>query len=442
MKANHRVVIAILSIVLLITTIVMAPFTGKRKAKADDNESPFALNVNSENLPEGFFENQAEACEITGRFFEYLRNTYGATFDDSVYTVCGVRAESFPSYYAGNYINTEGRLVVQIAEAFYSPDYKESAWYQEFVDIVGTENFYRHPMKYSFSELVNAISSVTIGNLAEDFSAIGVTIVDASIDEYTNRVYVHFGSQEDYDATITMLGTDIYSASVAEYTLSDYIGVYPGEGISTSSVGNATFSVACRVRRSEPGGSYTYGYLTCAHGFSGTSNVYLYPNYPNAGSGTLIGVSYSFNQHYGGSADVAFIQTNTSVTAYDTVYLATTTLYHSLSTANDTYNLGKVVYKRGIGTNSVKHGVITNNNFAPYINGQQFSDMVIADFQSKPGDSGCIVYSEPSSANYAYPIGVFKGGPTTSGTASWGYFTKMYNALAALQSGTLTYSLY
>jgi len=83
--------------------------------------------------------------------------------------VCGVRAESFPPYYAGNYINTEGHLVVQIAEAFYSPDYKESDWYQEFVDIVGSENFYCHPVKYSFSELVNAISAVTIGNLAEEF---------------------------------------------------------------------------------------------------------------------------------------------------------------------------------------------------------------------------------------------------------------------------------
>ena len=84
MKAKHRVVIAVLSVVLLIMTSVIAAFAGKREAKADDNESPFALNVNSENLPEGFFDNQAEACEITGRFFEYLRNTYGATFDDSV----------------------------------------------------------------------------------------------------------------------------------------------------------------------------------------------------------------------------------------------------------------------------------------------------------------------------------------------------------------------
>ena len=55
MKAKHRVVIAVLSVVLLIMTSVIAAFAGKREAKADDNESPFALNVNSENLPEGFF---------------------------------------------------------------------------------------------------------------------------------------------------------------------------------------------------------------------------------------------------------------------------------------------------------------------------------------------------------------------------------------------------
>lgn len=101
-----------------------------------------------------------------------------------------------------------------------------------------------------------------------------------------------------------------------------------------------------------------------------------------------------------------------------------------------------MVYKRGIGTYSVKYGVITNNNYAPTINGVPFSDMVIAGFQSAPGDSRCMVYSEPNSADYAYPIGFFKGGPATTGTASWGDFTKMYNTLAALQSGLLTNSLY
>jgi len=57
MKAKHQVVIAILFVALLIMTSVTAAFAGKREAKADDSESPFALNVNSENLPEGFFEN-------------------------------------------------------------------------------------------------------------------------------------------------------------------------------------------------------------------------------------------------------------------------------------------------------------------------------------------------------------------------------------------------
>jgi hypothetical protein len=59
MKTRDRSVIVTFAVVLLIMIVVIAVLAGKREAKADDNGSPFTLNVNSENLPEGFFENQA-----------------------------------------------------------------------------------------------------------------------------------------------------------------------------------------------------------------------------------------------------------------------------------------------------------------------------------------------------------------------------------------------
>lgn len=414
--------------------VVLCAVAYKKQAKADNVSFSLELNTQSENLPEGFFENQQEANAIIENLYEYLRQTYGATHDDSIYTVSGIRAEYFPPYYAGCYINVDGRLILQVVDSYYSSDYKNSDWYQEFVGIVGSENFYCHPVKYSYTELVNAISDVTLGSLSEKFKASGFMIIDAGVDDYKNLVEVHFGSQTAYDVAINDLQSGIYSVSVVDNVPQEDVGLYPGEGVTKSSTGGATFSVACRVRRSEPGGGYTYGFLTCAHAFSGNSNVYL-----NTGSGTntLLGICYSFNQHFSGNADVAFIQISSGVTSYNTVYANTTTLNSSYPT---TYGIGTVVYKKGDGMSTVESGAVQCNNYSVTFNNVTITDLVKAGYYRAGGDSGGIVFTAPS-GGYASPAGIHMGGLTTT-SEHYGFFTKMYNALAALQSGPLTYSLY
>lgn len=240
--------------------------------------------------------------------------------------------------------------------------------------------------------------------------------------------------EQVYDVAINDLQSGIYSVSVVDNVPQEDVGLYPGEGVTKSSTGGATFSVACRVRRSEPGGGYIYGFLTCAHAFSGDSNVYL-----NTGSGTntLLGICYSFNQHFSGNADVAFIQTNSSVTSYNTVYANTTTLNSSYPT---TYGIGTVVYKKGDGMSTVESGAVQCNNYSVTFNNVTITDLVKAGYYRAGGDSGGIVFTAPS-GGYASPAGIHMGGLTTT-SEHYGFFTKMYNALAALQSGPLTYSLY
>lgn len=239
--------------------------------------------------------------------------------------------------------------------------------------------------------------------------------------------------EQVYDVAINDLQSGIYSVSVVDNVPQEDVGLYPGEGVTKSSTGGATFSVACRVR-SEPGGGYIYGFLTCAHAFSGDSNVYL-----NTGSGTntLLGICYSFNQHFSGNADVAFIQTNSSVTSYNTVYANTTTLNSSYPT---TYGIGTVVYKKGDGMSTVESGAVQCNNYSVTFNNVTITDLVKAGYYRAGGDSGGIVFTAPS-GGYASPAGIHMGGLTTT-SEHYGFFTKMYNALAALQSGPLTYSLY
>lgn len=428
MMKNKRVVLA----VALTLTMLITICASLRQPKAKEGEA-FSLELNelTENPSEEFLENQNEANAIYSRIFEYLRETYGATCDDSVYTVNGIIAENYPAYFAGAYLNTEGRLVVQIVDSFYCSAYRESEWYQELVGIVGSEAFYCHPVKYSYSELINAISAVTLGNLAEAFSADGIQIVDAAIDDYRNWIDVHFRTQEDYDAVISSLNSDIYSVSVAEGIIEDTVGVYPGEGASKSSSGGATFSLACRVRRNNPDGSYDYGFLTCAHAFSGNSNVYLCTG---SATNTLIGCCYSSNQKLGGSVDVAFFVTNSYATLYDTVFGSTVTLYHTYSTT-----MGSIVYMRGAGSNAVTSGQVLNSSYSAPVGGIPFTDMVSATYSAVGGDSGGIVFNQPDSTDHAYPVGIQKGKQTSG---SYSFFTKMYNDLAALQSGPITFSLY
>ena len=430
MKKRKICVVSSVMILLTVLTLLSVQLY-KKTAKADDGIS-FLLNTQSENLPEGFLDNQHEANEIMELFYEYLRDTYGVTCNDTVYTVSGIRAEYFPPYYAGCYINTDGHLILQVVNTYYTTEYLSSEWYQEFVEIVGSENFYCHPARYSYTELTNAISEVTIGSLAEEFADLGVSVVSAGVNDYQNVVEVNFQSIEDYDAASYLLDSDIYLTSVIDDVPQDQIGVYPGGEVFTNGPGYTThFSVACRVRRNFPDGTYDIGVLTCAHAFSGTSDVYMDPG---SGTNILIGKCYQSYQHNQGNADVAYIKTNTNATLYDTIYGSTTTLYHNYTT-----QMGTVVYKRGAGTTNITSGTVYNTNYSVTTNGITLTDLVLAYYSCDHGDSGGIIYATPDSTNHAYPVGIHKGGSASGG---YGYFTKMYNGLAALQMGPITLTIY
>lgn len=274
MLEKRRWLIGVFSL-LFVTMLVVVVRETKQTAIAEE-DFPLEVNTKKENLPDGFFENQREANEIIGRLYEYLRTANGAINDPSTCTDTGVRSDRFPPYYAGAYINVEGKLVVQIAEDYYSSDYRNTVWYQEFVGIVESDNFYCHAVKYSYTELLDALWDISRGGLSEELASYGVAIVDAAPDVYINRVTVHLESQEAYDTVINLLQRDIYVVSVAEDIPVFYADLYAGEGVTKSATGNNNFSVACRVRRNNPDGSHVYGFLTCAHAFSGTSK-HVYP---------------------------------------------------------------------------------------------------------------------------------------------------------------------
>jgi hypothetical protein len=98
--------------------------------------------------------------------------------------------------------------------------------------------------------------------------------------------------------------------------------------------------------------------------------------------------------------------------------------------------MGSVAYKRGE-TTGVTYGDVSNSSFTVTVGGVTFIDLVKTKFTADAGDSGGIVYAPPSATNYADVLGIMKGkGP------SYSFFTKMYNDLAALQTGPIYFTLY
>ena len=430
---KKRVIIfSVLLLAFLFVVRMGMPFR-KDVAMADEG-TVFELNTQCENLSDEFWENQREAKAITDRFYEYLIETYGATYDASVYAVNGTLAENFPPYFAGTYINTQGQLIVQIVETYYTANYRECDWYREFTEIVGSENFYCHPVRYSYEELINAISEVTLGDFAVNFRQQNITILDAEIDEYGNRVVVHFHNQEEYDAVIGYLDSGIYSVSVATYNPVFDVGVYPGEGATKYSTGGNLFSLACRVRRNEPGGTVVYGFLTCAHAFSGNSSVYMNTG---TGSNSLIGTTYSFNQVYGGNADVAFIALNANASPYNTVYL-----YPYWLNPQFPGSAGSVAYK--MGRNGLTYETIISISYSTIdSNGIPLNQLISSYYYAAGGDSGGIVFTSPNANNEADILGIHSGHmKMEDGTFVFSFCTKIQNDLAALQSGPITYTLY
>lgn len=387
----------------------------------------FEMNTQSENLSDNFWKNLLTSSAITDKFFMYLNEIYGTTFDMSIYTVNGIRAECYPDYFAGFYINVDGQLIVLINDEYSSTNYRGCEWYHEFVSIVESEEFFCRFVNYSYTELIDAISNVTFGSIAAELSDAGISVVSARINDYRNTVEVIVTRQEDYEAASSILNCEIYELSVVDIDPQLCVGMYAGEGADIYSSG-FSFSVACRVRRNFPGGTYTYGYLTCAHAFTGTSNVYLYTG---SSVNTLVGTSNSLLQVMGGSADVAFIETNASTTLYNTVYMHTITLNAGYSSC-----MGSPVYKRGA-TTDLTHETVINSSGMVTLNGISFTDIVITGAFAAPGDSGGIVFTNPDSNSHASAIGIILGTAVTES-----YFTKIYNDLNALNSGPITFTIY
>ena len=185
-----------------------------------DEGYSFIMNEKTENLSEEFKKNSQEADKIANHFHDSLYGKYGRSKKDNVYTVDGLEADNFPEYYAGKFINTDGKLVIQIKEDYYSEDYRNSDWYKELIELTGSEEFACHPVKYSYGELIQAIDSICFGEKNKELKNAVIEPWTAGINDYSNCIDVSV-TPKHYEKAKEILESDIYNIHSEDFEVVD-----------------------------------------------------------------------------------------------------------------------------------------------------------------------------------------------------------------------------
>ena len=140
---------------LLVMGVCLALFLGNNnKAYADYySYEQFDLNMTAEVSAE-FIENQNRANKMFSQFvMEKLpyQGKYKAPAATGEYTVDGNRADAYPDYFGGTYINVDGKLIVTIKDTYFEKRYREADWYKELAKMLGSEDFACRPVKYNYT---------------------------------------------------------------------------------------------------------------------------------------------------------------------------------------------------------------------------------------------------------------------------------------------------
>ena len=217
-KRLFAVVCAACALVLLGVCVTKIHFSNRAYAEEYSFEE-FKLNDQAE-VSEKFRKNQNESDAMATKFVECLQDSpYNGKYKTSIaatgeYTVDLVPADGFPDYYAGRYVNIDGKLIIVIKDNYYEKEYRKCEWYKELAKMLGSEDFACRPVKYNFSELVNGMSDVVFGSLGEAIKEAGVETVGVGLNDYKNRIVIEVRTQEDAAKVNAVITGDLYITEV------------------------------------------------------------------------------------------------------------------------------------------------------------------------------------------------------------------------------------
>ena len=123
--------------------------------------------------------------------------------------------EKYPDYFGGTYLNTDGKLVVQIKDTYFEKKYRKCDWYKELAKMYGSEDFACTPVKYNYIELSDEMYDF-LCNIRFELRDAGVGVVRVGVNYYRNNICVWVRTEEDKINAEKFLNNDIYSVIVAE----------------------------------------------------------------------------------------------------------------------------------------------------------------------------------------------------------------------------------
>ncbi|WP_040198098.1 hypothetical protein [Candidatus Soleaferrea massiliensis] len=297
------------------------------------------------------------------------------------------RSASYPSDYAGGYLDENGELVVLTTD-----DSEETQ--KQLKNMAGNQDLQVRKAEYSYEYLQSLADKIT------DYM---------NSDTANSIIKNSLGTWGVYDdknciiATIKDLDTtkiDLFKSEISDSGAIRFEN-QSGEIILDKSLGagacikdrvHADYSIGYRARRSV-GGSYEYGFVTCGHGNAVGDPVY----------DGMIKIGQITAVKFGGNTDAAFVKiTNSDYNITNSIARTNKTL---VAGGYRTVSVGTTINKSGC-VNGVGSGQVTSSSFRCSYQGSTFTDLIQSTYPRAGGDSGCIVYSNDSSP---YIVGTHMG---------------------------------
>lgn len=158
-----------------------------------------------------FIVNQYRSQQMMDNFWQRLTKTPKASDE---YTIDGVRAEDYPDYYAGNYINVDGKLIVMIKETYFEKNYRNCDWYKELAKVFKSEDFACKSARYNYTEIINGCTDLVYGQLGKAIKEAGVEWVAFGSGDYGNRIVIEVRTAEDASIVESIASSDLFSTVV------------------------------------------------------------------------------------------------------------------------------------------------------------------------------------------------------------------------------------
>lgn len=205
-------------VAVLVLGLILKGVLFPHKAYAD-NYSFEAYDFGQSNSPtttSQFDKNFKQSSEMIDRFHKELpySGKYKAANATGTYTVNSITADGYPDYYAGNYINVDGKVIVLVKETYYEKNYRKCDWYKELAGLFGSEDFACRPVKYNYTDLINGMSDATFGGLSNAMKDAGVEAVSIGFYDPDNRIKIRLKSEEDAAKVKALLPSDMFWTEV------------------------------------------------------------------------------------------------------------------------------------------------------------------------------------------------------------------------------------